>query len=350
MLKWQARRLSADSPDISEWIALYEECGRTPLLHPDYLLAALREYGGSDTRLLSCKDDDKLLAATVLCTDGPFRIGTFQPSQAPIGFWLQRPDFSTAQLLAALAATQPPWRLVLSLTQQDPDLLARPEDSAKLVTSDYIETARITICTSWSDYWQARGSNLRQNIRKAKNRLEKAGMQFELRTLTAESEMSEAVRIYGEIESRSWKASEGTAVSPDNDQGRFYADLLRSFSRRGKVRCYQLLIDGQVAATDLCVLGDEEIVILKTTFNEQYKEFSPAFLMREAAFSRLFEDDQCKRIEFYGRLMEWHTRWTDETRLMYHTTLFRNHWVSNLRKVLSDRSHARQGKEAEPLQ
>jgi CelD/BcsL family acetyltransferase involved in cellulose biosynthesis len=332
MQKWHARRLPADSPDISDWIDLYQECGRSPLLHPDFLLAVLREYGGTDTRLLACRDRNKLLAVTALRREGPFRIGTFQPSQAPIGFWLQRPDVSTAQLLSTLAATQPPWRLVLSLTQQDPDLLARPQDSGRLVTSDYIDTARITIATSWNDYWQARGSNLRQNIRKAKNRLEKAGKLFELRTLTAEPEMSDAVRTYGEIESRSWKASEGTAVSPDNDQGRFYADLFRRFARRGRARCYQLVIDGRVAASDLCVLGDEEIVILKTTFDEAFKDYSPAFLMREAAFLGLFEGDWCKRIEFYGRVMEWHTRWTNEIRHMYHATCFRYSGIMSARQ------------------
>ena len=332
MQKWHAKPLSDLSPDIAEWVELYQECGRSPLLHPDFLLAGLREYGDSDTRLLACSDGDRLLAVTVLRADGPFRIGTFQPSQAPIGFWIQRPDVPTAQLLSTLAASQPTWRLVLSLTQQDPDLLSRPRDSANLRTSDYIDTARITISTSWNDYWQARGSNLRQNIRKAKNRLEKAGKQFELRTLTAEPEMTEAVRIYGEIESRSWKASRGTAVSPVNDQGRFYADLLKRFARRGRARCFQLIIDNHVAATDLCVVGNEEIVILKTTFDDAFKDYSPAFLMREAAFSRLFEEGRLKRIEFYGRVMDWHLRWTNETRKMYHITNFRFGGIASLTK------------------
>lgn len=332
MQKWHAKPLSDLSPDIAEWVELYEKCCRSPLLHPDFVLACLREYGDSRTRLLACRDGDKLLAAAVLHGDGPFRIGTFQPSQAPIGFWLQRPDVPTTQLLSTLPATQPPWRLVLSVTQQDPDLLRRPLDSVKLLTSDYIDTARITISTTWNEYWQARGPNLRQNIRKAKNRLEKAGKQFELRTLTAEPEMSEAVRIYGEIESRSWKASQGTAVSPINDQGRFYADLLKRFARRGRARCYQMIIDNQVAATDLCVLGDEEIVILKTTFDDAFKDYSPAFLMREASFSRLFEEGGLKRIEFYGRVMDWHLRWTNETRKMYHITSFRFGGIASMSK------------------
>jgi hypothetical protein len=45
--------------------------------------------------------------------------------------------------------------------------------------------------------------------------------------------------------------------------------------------------------------------------------------MREEACRRLFEDGRIRRIEFYGRVMEWHTRWTDEVRTMYHLNHYR---------------------------
>lgn len=337
MIHWQAKPIDLRSLDIADWATLHRECDASPLLHPDFLLAALREYGGRNTRMWTCREGGRLLAAAVLRTDGPLRIGTFQPSQAPIGFWLQRRDVPTSDLVTALAARQPPWRLVLSITQQDPALLDRPADTKLLRTSDYIDTARITIATDWGTYWQARGSNLRQNIRKARNRLEKAGKCYELRTITAVDEMADAVRTYGEIESRSWKASEGTAVSPDNDQGRFYTDLLMRFARRDSACCYQLWIDNQVAATDLCILGRDELVILKTTFDESFKDFSPAFLMRETAFASLFGESRYKRIEFYGRVMEWHRRWTDEIRTMYHVTQFRYPGVMRGRLVFRTR-------------
>ena len=331
MLQWHAVPLAPSTPHIADWEHLHRECDASPLLHPDFLLAALHEYGGGYNRLWTCQKGDRLVAAAVLRTDRPLRIGTFQPSQAPIGFWLQRPEVSTAELVAALAAKQPMWRLVLSVTQQDPALLARPADTGRLRTSDYIETARIAIATDWITYWQGRGSNLRQNIRKARNRLEKAGKMCELKVITAAEEMPDAVRTYGEIETRSWKAAEGTAVSPDNDQGRFYTDLLMRFAQRASARCYQLWIGGRVAATDLCILGREEIVILKTTFDEAFKDYSPAFLMRELAFAALFDEGRCRRIEFYGRVMDWHRRWTDDIRTMYHISSYRIPALSRLR-------------------
>lgn len=320
---WQLTPIAADSPQLDAWSLIYREQGRTPLLHPDFLRAALEVFGKRTTRLGICTRAGEIVAVCVIDLVDALRITTFQPSQAPIGFWLQRGDAPMDELLRSLARAQAPWVVSLAITQQDPALLARPAACSGLLLTDYIDTARISIEDDWDTYWKARGSNLRHNIKRANAKLANAGKRVELRLITEPSAMADAVATYGKIESHSWKASEGTAVAPDNDQGRFYTNLLERFAQRGRARCYQLLIDGKVAATDLCVCGDAEIVILKTTYDAEYKDYSPAFLMRELAFARLFSESWCRRIEFYGRVMDWHLRWTDEVRRMYHVTWFR---------------------------
>lgn len=320
---WKSTRIVSDPDALADWEQLYTELGNTPLLHPDLIRAALNVFGRPHTRLVSFRAENKLLACAIVDSVDSFRLETFQPSQAPIGAWLQRSDISTEAILQSFVATQAPWIVSFGLTQQDPFLLAPPPQSPSLLVTDYIQTARISIDRPWDAYWKARGANLRHNIKRAKAKLAGVGSAFSLRVLDNVREMSEAVHAYGEIESRSWKASQGTAVSFDNDQGRYYVQLLEAFACRGKARCYQLVIGERVAATDLCVLGDDEIVILKTTYDEDFRDFSPAFLMREIAFQELFSSQQCKRIEFYGKVMDWHLRWTDEVRTMYHGTYFR---------------------------
>ena len=44
--------------------------------------------------------------------------------------------------------------------------------------------------------------------------------------------------------------------------------------------------------------------------------------MRQEAFEELFEQKNVERIEFYGKVMEWHTKWSDEIRRMYHINVF----------------------------
>ena len=49
--------------------------------------------------------------------------------------------------------------------------------------------------------------------------------------------------------------------------------------------------------------------------------------MRQA-FKALFDSKRIQRIEFYGKIMEWHSRWSDEARTMYHINCYRGPVVS----------------------
>lgn len=323
MYQWTRKSIDRRNPIPESWHDLHSRLCASPLLHADFLSAALHAFGLDDEELFECTSDGEVVCTAVLRPVGAGKWATFQPSQAPIGFWLQDPGHNLAALIEALHASMPLMTAVVSITQQDPERLARPSESPRLSTLDYIDTARIVIEEDWANYWAKRGSNLRHNLKRSKSKLVSAGRSYRLRTVTARHELSEAVATYGRIESGSWKASEGTAVSADNDQGKFYTELLERFADRGRAICYQLLIDDEVAATDLCIADSSEIVILKTTYDERFRDYSPAFLMRELAFQRIFDERSFRRIEFYGRVMDWHLRWTDQVRRMYHVNHFR---------------------------
>jgi hypothetical protein len=199
-------------------------------------------------------------------------------------------------------------------------------------TLDYIATARITLAGSFDDYWNARGKNLRSNLKKQRSRLRADGRATRLEIVRDPARMAAAMVDYGRLESSGWKGAGGTAVAADNAQGMFYRTMLEAFCRRGAGSVYCYWIGEQLAAMDLCVEGGGCLVILKTAYDERIdKQFSPALLMREEACRLLFDEGQFERIEFYGRIMEWHTRWTDEARTMYHMNQYRWRWLARLR-------------------
>lgn len=72
-------------------------------------------------------------------------------------------------------------------------------------------------------------------------------------------------------------------------------------------------------------------MILKTAYDESIRSYSPASLMREEVFRQLWDAGRIRRIEFYGRLMDWHTRWTEQSRTLYHVNWYR--WPSLTRSV-----------------
>ena len=316
-----ARALAEHAP---EWARLHAAGAASPLLALDFVLPLLAHFAGGDELLATCRDEGQVVAMAVLSPNGRARWQTFQPAQAPIGIWLQSPGADTAALADALLRALPGLALVAALTQCDPELLPRPLDGGSVQTLDYIATARITVQGSFDEYWGGRGKNLRANLKKQRARLEREGVALRLEVVRAPEAVAAAVADYGRLESTGWKAGGGTAVHADNAQGRFYRDMLEAFCRRGAGSIYRYWFGEQLAATDLCIEGAGCIVVLKTTYDESVAgSLSPTLLMREEETRQLFDQGRIERIEFYGKVMEWHLRWTDEVRTLYHLNTYR---------------------------
>ncbi|WP_341676361.1 GNAT family N-acetyltransferase [Niveibacterium sp. SC-1] len=329
-LHWTLLPAAALAEHASRWDALNREAGNLPFLESDFLIPLLAVFGTGRERLALAQEGGTLVAAALVAPAGMGRWQTFQPSQLPLGAWIARPSLSLEKLAAALITALPGMNLALGLTQLDPLLMPRPADSGRLSTLDYIDTAWVDVDGDFDAYWEARGKNLRGNVRKQRNKLEADGLDPRLEILTEASEVAEALHQYGELESASWKAGTGTAVGADNSQGRFYQDMLERFCRRGEAQIWRYRFGDAVAAMDLCISAGSTLVILKTAFDAQHKNVSPASLMHQDAFRTVFEAQRFARIEFYGRVMEWHTRWTSQQRRLYHATAYRWSAISQL--------------------
>lgn len=337
-MSWQfapASALATDSAHQARWQQLYHASGAPPVLALELALACLAHFA-SGRELLAWHESGQ--DTDVMAIVAPGRAGswnTFQPAQAPVGLWLQRDTRVRPDWLAALLRALPGSPVMLGLTQCDPELMARPPSGGSVQTLDYIETARVTVSGSFDAYWNARGKNLRSNLRKQRRHLAERGMGTHLQICRQPHEMADAVADYGRLECAGWKARDGTAVAEQNAQGRFYRQLLEAFAWRGSACVYRYWIGGQLAAMDLCIEDGGCLVVLKTAYDERLgQQLSPALLMREEATRAIFESHRIARIEFYGRVMEWHRRWTDEIRTLYHLNAARWSWLLRLRALL----------------
>lgn len=213
-------------------------------------------------------------------------------------------------------------------------------------TDDYIDTGWLELVGSFESYWHERSKNLRHNLRKQRHKLADQGVHISLREVTAPEDMAAAVARYGALESAGWKAGIGTAVHPDNEQGRFYRQLLEKSARAGEALVCEYWFDDRMVASNLCQLRGDTLVVLKTTYDEGCKHVSPAFLLREAELQSFFETGRIRRLEFYGRLRPWHTHWTEHRRTLYHTTAYRTSWIRQLARL---RQASRHDQTATPL-
>ena len=332
-MKWTFFPITQFEQLASTWNALSAHAGDLPFLHSRFILPLCDAFGDGNLKIALCENTQGPIAISVLSRRGPAHWESFQASQSPLGAWVMRPDQDFERLLSTLAKSLPGVALVVGVTQQDPSCVPRPMESASLHTLDYIRTARVPVTGTFDDYWNLRGKNLRHNMKRQRAKLAQDGVATRLEILTRAEEVAPAIEDYGRLESFGWKAGSGTAISSNNAQGRFYRSMLEAFCDAGKGRIYRYRFGERVVAVDLCIEGGGALVVLKTTYDESIKTISPAFLMRQEAFGKLFEEGQIKRIEFYGRVMEWHTKWSNDMRTIYHVNYYRWPFLPKIRNM-----------------
>lgn len=340
-MSWKLVPGSDFGAHAAAWDELQRATTNTPFLESAFVQPLLQVFGSGQEMLALHYGAIGLDAAGILNPVGKGRWETFQPSQLPLGAFILASTQDVGERAGTLLRALPGFALSLGLTQLDPRLNPPPAPTKSLRLQDYVSTSFIDIAGSFDDYWESRGKNLRQNTRKQRNKLQTEGTETRLDCELTAASVPAALAQYGALEGAGWKADNGTAIRPDNDQGRFYSAMLQNFCAMGRGRIYRYWFGDRVVAMDLCIDNGPLVVILKTAYDETFKQVSPSVLMRQDEFKGWWEEGRYKRIEFYGKTMEWHTRWTADERGLYHATAYRWPWVARAREwVLSLRSPA----------
>ena len=314
------------APDWTELAAAYRDA---PFLELDFVRPLIEAFATGRERLAKVSTPEGNVAAVGIFSRRQGMWETFQPSQLPTGCLVTRVGTNWSELLSALGHAMPGITVGVAASQQDPLFNPRPASEGQVTTLDYIETAAIEVVDTFKDYWNARGKNLRLNLRKQRRRLADQGIELSLDVLHTVEQVQQAIEDYAALESAGWKADGGTAISMNNPQGVFYRRMLENFCARDRGRVYRYRFADKVVAVDLCIESEDSLVILKTTYDESVGAFSPAALMREESFRQIWQAGRIRRIEFYGKKMEWHTRWTDQSRTLYHVNWHR--WPALMR-------------------
>jgi CelD/BcsL family acetyltransferase involved in cellulose biosynthesis len=340
VLNWRklpAPALLTDPALRAHWDRLNASRLDLPFLSADAVGAALQCFASGAEHLVVAEQQRQPVAMLLVQPDGAMRWRSFQPSQLPLGAWVAAPELGLQTLCRSLLRGPLGLCLAVSATQIDPRQAERQPDDADNRHDDYIDTAWVDIEGDFDTYWAARGKNLRQNLRKQRNKLAAEGTTTAMRILRQPEDMAPAIERYGALESSGWKSGQGTAVAPDNAQGRFYTRLLEQAAARGEALVFEYLFADRTAAMNLCLLRAGTLVVLKTTYDETIpKALSPASLLREEELQHIFAGSEVRRIEYYGRVMDWHTKFTSNRRTIYHLTTYRWPWL----KALAERRRA----------
>jgi Acetyltransferase (GNAT) domain len=330
-LRWAFQPVDTFAETGAFWDEFNGQTFRLPLLSSGFAGSALRHFGDGSEVLATAIDDRGTAATCVLRTRGASVMETFQPSQLPVGLWLQRHDLPLLELADSLVHQQPGHIVLASLTQLDPLHVPRPEDGASVRTLPYIATGAIELPPSWDDYLSGRSENLLANLRRRQHKIEREHGPVSLQVFDTEADVAAGIGHYADLESAGWKARRGTALMRGNRQWHFYVETMAAFCREKLGRIYVLRFGDVVAAASLAVVAERTAYLLKTTHNEQMRNVAPGMILRRHFIESLYlHEPAVRRIEIYGSLNEAQRPWITGLREMYHANAYRGPVIAAL--------------------
>jgi CelD/BcsL family acetyltransferase involved in cellulose biosynthesis len=329
--RWALQPVDAFIETGAFWDEFNARTFRLPLVSAGFAGAALRHFGDGSEQLATAVDDQGTAAACVLRVRGASLVETFQPSQLPVGLWLQRSGLDLAELADSLVQQQAGHIVLASLTQLDPLHVPRPQDGTRLRSMPYIATGTIELPPSWDDYLASRSENLLANLRRRQHKIEREHGPITLEVVDTEGDVAAGIGHYADLESVGWKAKRGTALERGNQQWQFYSETMASFCRDRRGRIYMLRFGDTLAAACLAVISDNFAYLLKTTHNEQMRNVAPGMILRRHFIESLYQrEPEVRRIEIYGSLNEAQRPWITGVREMYHANAYRGPVIAAL--------------------
>lgn len=326
-MKWTCLPALAAFPDYrAHWDRLNAELyAGHPMFDSRFIAPLLRYFGGEKTVLAVLESADGVAGLTLLEPGRPGQWHSFLPSQLQVAPILLPPSLfpDTGKLFGRLPGA--PVLAIDWLCQDAPyspcfsGHAGAPQEAVAHATTMNVDT-----CRSFSDYWTHRSKNLRQNLSRLQHKLERERQQTRLEVLTGEAEVLDILTRFGLMESAGWKGKNGTAIHPDNTQGRFYAEVLSAFARTGQARAYVLYQNERLASIKLCIQNERMLVILKTSYDEALADYSPGRILQYQLFQRELPGRDFETIEFYNHANADALRWSTGSRPIRHLSLYRN--------------------------
>ena len=290
-----------------------------------FIRLLLKYFGDGTERLCICKDASSIIAGAVIkpCKMGVWTL--FVPGQACIAPLIVDPATDVESVLSGLISAVPGQCWMIRMQRIDPG--CQPFDEIKQISGAVIgrygTTYSINLDQQFESFWNARSKGLRRNIKRRIAAIESRGIRCELRFIVDENDMRRAVEIHGELESSGWKGKAGTAINVENRQGRFYSELLGDFAKENLAMAVQLYFDDASAASLLCVSNRDTVIVLKTTYSQEFKDLAPGRLLDYYFLEKMCKETRYKTLEAYTCASDSDLSWASDRREWYNVDIYR---------------------------
>lgn len=333
---WKILPISGFCDYSDSWQSIVDECY---FGHPflDHRFIKWLIYYFSDENDCLCVEyvGNKIESMALLHKANVVTWETFCPSQSPIALYISSNKHYIAESKLNLFKVLGKGALLLGVKHYDVGYYPKLNDNLCVYSKvNYAETMSISLEGEFNDYWTNRSKNLRKNMARRFKKIEKDNVKVTLDIITDPKHIKLGVASYGELESKGWKGQSSSAINGFNNQGKFYRDMMSEFSMNDGAAIYNLLFNGIIVSSRLILKNKDIILILKTTYDEKYAQYSPGRVLLYLMLENLFKEKKYKIVEFYTKANNDQLQWHTSRRMIEHINIYRNCFVSNCYNVI----------------
>jgi CelD/BcsL family acetyltransferase involved in cellulose biosynthesis len=171
----------------------------------------------------------------------------------------------------------------------------------------------IPLDAAWQEPEVHLNSGRRSDLRRARRKAEKLGDVVTEILSPQPAELDALLDEALEVEARSWKGRQGTALARDAARAAFYRRYAHAICRQGKLRMCFLRIAGQAVAMQIAVVQGGGFWLLKIGYDADFCACSPGVLLLRDSIAYA-TGEGLTSFEFLGQSEPWIAMWTDRER------------------------------------
>lgn len=176
----------------------------------------------------------------------------------------------------------------------------------------------LRIESTWDSYLATKNKKFRYKLRRRRKDLDALG-DVSLRWFDAPDDIPAFMDAILEVERASWKVEAGMAISQREQETTYYRLLLPWLAEQGLLVANVLYIDQKPVAYNACYRFNGKIGQMKTSFVDEYGEYSVGTVSADAVIEKAF-NEKATEFDFLGDVMPHKMQWA--THVREHTTYF----------------------------
>ncbi|MGB1139924.1 MAG: GNAT family N-acetyltransferase, partial [Halioglobus sp.] len=100
-------------------------------------------------------------------------------------------------------------------------------------------------------------------------------------------------------------------------------DIMEAYAAHDEAWVFELYLGDSLAASRLCIANSEQLIILKTTYDEQFSDYAAGRILLYETVRYVFERQISSRVDFYTNATRDQLEWSTSSRTMHNLSMFR---------------------------